>query len=285
MKTIFLMFLLITVSIFSNAQTRYRGYLYTFQTGEKEWFEYTASTVYLNGEYLTVYEIFKPGSRKNRYTITAAHFKDSKTVTVMIKDEEYLLSEMDGSEHVIYDEPSMKPFGIRGDLSLLAHSAPNQLAVQFISNRFEYVRVLSFLGSPSSSDAWQYFTFNPKDRIIETKEARPQPVAKFNGGIDSANKRTVWFTGTKKFCDGLGGWYYSVTITGNKITLQLYADKNNTSKKDKVTAKETIVGIVKGGKIITKDDPEYLTNRFKFENGILYEVNDEGGYNEYQQCK
>jgi hypothetical protein len=115
--------------------------------------------------------------------------------------------------------------------------------------------------------------------------ARTHVGHKASSSGDTVTSSTHWFTGTKKFCDGQGGWYYKVTIVGDKITLRLYADKDNTYQKDKVNLKETVVGVIRNGKIITKDPPQYLTNRFKFESGVLYEVNDEGGYNEYQECK
>ncbi|MBK7966866.1 MAG: hypothetical protein IPK10_17480 [Bacteroidetes bacterium] len=35
---------------------------------------------------------------------------------------------------------------------------------------------------------------------------------------------------------------------------------------------------------MTKDSPEYGTNRFKYENGMLSEVNVENGYNSYTEC-
>ncbi len=98
-------------------------------------------------------------------------------------------------------------------------------------------------------------------------------------------KDARWFTGTKRFCDGLGEWYYKVTINGNGITLLQYADRKNKLHKDKINPVETIQGIIEANKIITKDAPEYKTNRFKFENGVLYEVNNEGDYNSYQECQ
>lgn len=98
-------------------------------------------------------------------------------------------------------------------------------------------------------------------------------------------KDARWFTGTKRFCDGLGEWYYKMTISGSEITLQQYADRKNKLHKDKINPVETIQGIIEANKIITKDAPEYKTNRFKFENGVLYEVNNEGDYNSYQECQ
>ena len=83
-----------------------------------------------------------------------------------MNDEQYLLGVMDGKEETTYETPSMKPFGFRGSLGLLDKSAPNQLAVQFLSAEAKYVRVLSFLGS-STDGEFQFFLFNQTDKITE----------------------------------------------------------------------------------------------------------------------
>lgn len=104
------------------------------------------------------------------------------------------------------------------------------------------------------------------------------------GNIRNVTKNQ-FFNGTKKFCDGLGVWYYLVTVNGTAITLKSYPDKGNTYVKDKSKPSEVIKGKIVNGKIVTKDPPEYLINRFKYENGVLYEMNNEGEYNDYRQCK
>lgn len=147
-----------------NAQVRYTDYLYSSKEGTKEKFEYLASTSFADGAFKTIYKIFKPGSKKNRYTITASHYKEQKKVVVEVNDEQYLLSEMTGKEETTYEIPSMKPFGFRGNLGLFDKSAPSQLAVQFVSPRAEYVRVLSFLGSSADGD-FQFFLFNQTGKI------------------------------------------------------------------------------------------------------------------------
>ena len=103
------------------------------------------------------------------------------------------------------------------------------------------------------------------------------------GNITNGSKNQ-FFTGTKKFCDGHGAWYYLVTVNGTAITLKSYADKGNTYVKDKSKPTEVINGKIVNGKIVTKDPPEYLTNRFKYENGVLYEMNNEGEYNDYRHA-
>lgn len=97
--------------------------------------------------------------------------------------------------------------------------------------------------------------------------------------------KSILFTGTKTFCDELQGWKYEVTIKNDSITLKLFPGSANSHYKNKSKPIEIIKGIIVNGKIITKDSPEYLTNRFKCTNGILYEVNNEGDYNDFPECK
>jgi hypothetical protein len=71
---------------------------------------------------------------------------------------------MSGKEETTYKTSTMKPFGFRGNLGIFDKSAPAQLAVQFLSEKGEYVRVLSFLGS-SVDGEFQFFLFNQSDKI------------------------------------------------------------------------------------------------------------------------
>jgi len=131
-----------------------------------------------------------------------------------------------------------------------------------------------------------HFQLPGEEQISPIVKNKPKAIFhSVDSTTDSIEHSSVWFSGTKKFCDGLGGWYYKVTITGNEITLQLYADKRNKRQKDKNKPVEIINGIIQDGKIVTKAPPEYKTNRFKFEDGVLYEVNNEGGLSDYQECK
>src|SRR5690606_33705783 len=91
----------------------------------------------------------------------------------------------------------------------------------------------------------------------------------------------IMFIGTKTFCDGLQVWKYEVITKGDSVTLKLFPDLKNNNYKNKGMPIETINGIIKNGKIITKDGPD----EFKYENGILYELNNEGDYNDFPACK
>lgn len=96
---------------------------------------------------------------------------------------------------------------------------------------------------------------------------------------------TGFFQGVRIFCDDDDYWKYEVEIEKNKIILKLYPGDKNENFVDKSRASEIIQGSIKNDQIITKDSPDYLTNRFKLVNNILYEVNNEGGLNEYKICE
>lgn len=190
--------LMLAFSVFVlAAQHRFTGYLYTYPTGIKDRFEYTVSTTRIEGAYETIYSLYRPGSKKCRYTIIALHLKDSKKVVVSINDEQYILTVMTGKDETTYDQPSLKPFGFRGNLGILDKSAPNQLVVQFLSQRYEYVRVLRFLGS-FSDDIYQFFMFNGSDKIEEPKN--PSPAVQ-NGG---RSKSKAIFHGATSATDSTG---------------------------------------------------------------------------------
>ena len=186
MKKIILALILAATFSLLHAQTRFVGYLYTYQRATKERFEYSVSTLFSEGVYKTVYKVFRPGSNKNRYTITASHFKDLKKVVVEVNDEQYILTVMTGREETIYDEPTLALFGFRGTLGILDKAAPSQLAVQFLSGRYDYVKVLRFLGS-SVDGIFQFFIFSESDKIPvprsgqPTADNKPRPKAVFHG--------------------------------------------------------------------------------------------------------
>lgn len=125
------------------------------------------------------------------------------------------------------------------------------------------------------------------DKISEPKDSRKSklPQAKFTRPTQKDSISNRLFIGTKTFCDAEKIWKYEVTIKNDSMNLKLFPGSANSQYKNKSKPIEIIKGIVANGKIITKDSPEYLTNRFKFENGILYEVNNEGDYNDFPECK
>lgn len=84
-----------------------------------------------------------------------------------------------------------------------------------------------------------------------------------------------YFSGTRKFTDG-DGWNYVVTINQDKVTIKLFPSAKNEFYKDKTKPKKVITGSIVDDKIVTS------VSRFKYEYGSFYEMNDEGGWNEYR---
>jgi hypothetical protein len=259
MKTLFLILFTLCIFLPSYGQGRYRGYLYTLQTDTRELFEYSVRTSAVgDGVYRTNYSLYD-NTGKVRYTITADHFKEEREVLVQVNDERYLLTVMNGKDKTTYEVPSLKPFGFRGNIGLFDKSAPNQLSVQFISNKFTYVRVLNFLGSYDDG-IFQFFIFKPTDKIVESKTesnkssySDGKPRALFKPRIPKVDslRSSYWFTGTKKFCEETDSWYYLVTIKGDSIELKSYPGKSNDYHKDKTKAFESVRGVIRDGKIIT----------------------------------
>lgn len=89
----------------------------------------------------------------------------------------------------------------------------------------------------------------------------------------------VFFTGTKKFHDEGDNWVYKVTIYGNRIKLESYPGKNNDLHPNKLKVDDTYTGIIKNGKIII----DRHKSEFKFENGVLYEIDNEGMWDGYTE--
>lgn len=87
-----------------------------------------------------------------------------------------------------------------------------------------------------------------------------------------------FFTGTKRFSDSLG-WYYIVTIKDDFITLKLYSDATNDFHKEKEMARKTYKGKISGNRIITQE------SSFVYKNSVLFELNNEGTWNEYREMK
>lgn len=92
------------------------------------------------------------------------------------------------------------------------------------------------------------------------------------------------FQGSRMYCDEEQIWSYLVTITGDRITLELYKNEGQGNTPVRSNSESEINGKIVSGRIITSDASEYLADRFSMENGVLYEVNNEGGKNPYYPC-
>jgi uncharacterized protein (TIGR02145 family) len=105
-----------------------------------------------------------------------------------------------------------------------------------------------------------------------------------NTKTTDVKRESKLFTGTKKFCQSDGSWYFIVTIEGNKITLKKMPGAKNDYFPDKNTPKEIIEGEIKDGAILTRNEEKEVIERFKYTEGKLYEASYEDSQNEYQEC-
>lgn len=129
------------------------GYQYTLSRNSYTPFKYSRAYSSADGEFITTYSIFHPVNGKHVYTATATHNKIEKTVKVLIKDTSGGMFSRVNDESTDYEIPSLSPFGIRGDVALIAgDKVPNQLAVKFVNSKYENVKVSSVAGSRDNND-------------------------------------------------------------------------------------------------------------------------------------
>jgi hypothetical protein len=88
----------------------------------------------------------------------------------------------------------------------------------------------------------------------------------------------------KYYCEGTETWVYSLRLDGQKAYLELYPGLENSLYKKGVKPSKVMVGTFKDGviKVLSKDGK--ITFLFKIENGVLSQLNNEGGYSDYFEC-
>jgi hypothetical protein len=86
----------------------------------------------------------------------------------------------------------------------------------------------------------------------------------------------------KYYCEETESWVYSVQINGTTVVLKLYPGVANKQYKNAAKPLKVITGSLKAGVVkVIGSSNEYL---FRLEDGMLYELNNEGGYNPYFEC-
>jgi len=147
--------LMISTVIFS--QKIQTCYLYSVSSDSYQKFNYTISIDSSDGEYVTAYSIYQNG--KVRYKCIAKHYMNEQRVVVEVSDEKYFLSDMFNKEETTYGTATLKAFGFRGNVGALTNDdIPNQLALKFMSSKYQHVKVLSVLASYSDGD-FKFFVF------------------------------------------------------------------------------------------------------------------------------
>ena len=92
--------------------------------------------------------------------VTATHYKSEKKVVVSI-DDVTVPSEYGhlSTQEITYEEPSLKMFGRQGDFKAMFDAQnvlPNEIAVKFVSGKFENVQVVHIAKNPSQETSKWY---------------------------------------------------------------------------------------------------------------------------------
>lgn len=131
---------------FAQTATKYTGYFCTGATGnDLSPFKYTRE--YKNegdGVFVTLYKIYSP---TNGYylNIKATHYKSEKRIVVDIDDITVKQYGHISTQEYSYDEPSLKMFGRQGAFKAqfdAQNVLPNELALKFVSGKYENVKVV-----------------------------------------------------------------------------------------------------------------------------------------------
>lgn len=94
----------------------------------------------------------------------------------------------------------------------------------------------------------------------------------------------LWLDGTKFFEDENGSWICSVNISSNKdVTIKFFPGNRNNSYQNKSQPREMYSGIIQDNKIKIFYKAKFSTTFFKYINGELLNMNNEGQYNRYKE--
>lgn len=154
-KNIFVFAVFITLvfllGLSSFGQTFYKGVTYVLSADDYVSIKYTRTFSGASFEFITKYTIYHPTKGYAWMTVTATHNRTDRTVKVSIDDTNEGIFSHINDEETTYENPSLEPFGFRGDIGvLLGKRVPNQLMVKFASNKFENLKVVHVLGSEKS---------------------------------------------------------------------------------------------------------------------------------------
>ncbi len=129
-----------------TAQTDFYGQEYISETNNYIKIKYNRIYSGSGNTFITTYNIYHPSKGYHAWTIIATHHKAEKKVIVEV-DEVVgtLLSEM-YRDTISYETYSMGVRGHRGLAEESGYTIPPNLAVQFATNKYENVNVLSTLG-------------------------------------------------------------------------------------------------------------------------------------------
>ncbi|MDP2303662.1 MAG: hypothetical protein Q8N03_14685 [Ignavibacteria bacterium] len=154
-KIILLLFI-VTIFFFNQdiyTQTKYTGY---FCTGLNKLtsIKYTREYTQVADTFITTYKIYDP-TYGYYLNITATHYKPEKKIVVSLDDVTVSIGGHINTEEIEYETPSMKIFGRRGSFQSMFDAQgrlPNDLALKFVSKKFENVKVAHITRGVDYSD-------------------------------------------------------------------------------------------------------------------------------------
>lgn len=142
MKTYLSIIFLLVVVVSSEAQKRYSGHF----VHALDWYQITFTREFQENEnvFTTIYRI---SSRENGYylDVKATHYKNEKKIVVDIDDVTVKGGVHISTQELTYEVPSTEMFGLKGAFKAqfdAQNQLPNKILVQFVSNKFENVKVL-----------------------------------------------------------------------------------------------------------------------------------------------
>lgn len=138
--------------------TKY-AYYYNVGLDEAVKRRYTAKYIMEDDTYVTVYKVYEYGN-KVAHTVKAYHDKNKKEVKVEVDEGNGCLLCWISEAETDYDVPDRKLFGYRGMSALLQDHVPNQIAVKFVSNKYEHVKVRDIYATPTNSYSMYFYQFD-----------------------------------------------------------------------------------------------------------------------------
>jgi hypothetical protein len=155
-KIIILLFCLIaffpTQNLFAQS-AKYTGY-YCTGLDDLTPIKYTREYTEVADTFITTYKIYSP-TYGHYLNITATHYKPEKKIVVSIDDITVSIGGHIHTEEITYDTPSMKMFGRRGSFQSMFDAQgrlPNDLALKFVSKKYENVKVVNITRGVDYSD-------------------------------------------------------------------------------------------------------------------------------------
>lgn len=171
MKKIIILFCLLLCNVqIALSQQKMKGYQVIINDFGKKVLNTTYTRTLLSDEsgYKTLYKVY---NLKNELVviIEADHNPNEKEVIVEVKNPNGGVFTRVNTEKGNYETASLKPFGNMGNYRLLGgNDFPPQLSLQFLSEKYENVKVISVNATRPSSQTFVFYVFSKE--LSDVKE-------------------------------------------------------------------------------------------------------------------